>query len=321
VTEETQAVDYGELRLRRVSKDLANLELSQEYLEIFEANSSRHLPYHGNRHQLAVAILANRGAGYYALRTIERQSIVLAALFHDSGYSLDRSEGANIAAAQFEAQVAVERLNPELWPKVQRLIAATEMPHGKPRSLPAAIIQDADLLMVTQPDFDDFLAGLALENPGMTPDPSFPGLDGLNTPWGKEIYTTAIEIRKSGRSILNPAEAIFVGNTHHKQTLSSRGFLVDESLAEGLEGLWAEGFETLFSCSGDIHSISPGWDEPMRGYIAFPQPDEEHGLRLEAAARRIGSELEFYESGEKIVVVVRFNSSQADRFFLQLLQH
>lgn len=316
---EPSPADYAALRCSRISKDLGHLELSPEYLEIFEANPSRDLPYHGNRHQLAVAILATRGSSYYALKTSARQSILLAALFHDFDYNLSQSERANIAAAQAAAGAAVRRLNPELWLSVEGLIAATEMPRSKPRSLAARILQDADLLMVTQPDFDGFLTGLTEENPGLVPDLRFPGEDALRTDWGKQLYGTAIELQETGGSIANPGEAVTVGYSHHPQTLSSRGFLVDKSIAVELEGLWAEGFETLASCGGDIGSISPGWNVPMRGYIAFASPAREHRLRLEASAQSIAEELEFYEREGRAVVVLRFDSGQFSQLFRYLL--
>jgi len=317
---EGTAADYEFLRWERLSRDFENLGLSKRYLELLEANPSWDLPYHGNPHQMAVAILAVRGGYSHALRREEIQALALSAIFHDYGYSLEDSEPLNISVAIEIAREFVRELNPELEERVAGLIGETEIPRSSPRSLAAAVLQDADLLMVAQPDAEVFVAGLESERPGTVADPRFPGAAALHTDWARRIYATAIELQDSGCSIEDPRQALMVGNTQHLQTLSSRGFLVDSSMAEGLERLWAAGFETLASCGGDSNSISPGWTTPMRGYIAFQNPSEEQRRRIEVAARGIGSEPERYDNLGRAVMVVRFDSERASLLFLHLLQ-
>jgi hypothetical protein len=101
--------------------------------------------------------------------------------------------------------------------------------------------------------------------------------------------------------------------------MSSRGFFVDESLADGLEQLWSAGFETRASCGGDRGSISPGWDEPMRGYIAFVLVSGAQHLALQSAASSMGTELELYRRDYGDVGVIRFEGSQADLLFAAIL--
>lgn len=310
-----------EARRTRVLRDFENLGLSERYLEVFEANPSAELPYHGNEHQLAVALLAYRGAFCYRLSQDSKRSLLLAGLFHDYGYELDASEEANLASAVGVAKTILDELNPELSEHVLSLILDTEFPHRHPGSMDAALLQDADLLMITQPDYDEFLRGLAAEHPDWAPDPEFPGSDALNTLWAQRVYATALESRRSGRVIRDALQAVSVGNAFHAQTLSSRGFLVDSTIADGLEALWAAGYETVFSCGGDRDGeLTPSWTEPMSGYIAFTSVSQPQRRKLQSAAGAIGTELEFRVNDSGIrAAIIRFQGVEVERFLTALL--
>lgn len=300
---------YSEARLQRAVEALEKLGLSPEYLELLEANPSKDLPYHGNEHQLAVANLAYRMGYTLQLDENERRALFLAGLFHDQGYDLEEEDSANIAQAIALTSTKIDELNPELLHEVADLIVETEVPRSRPQSLAASILQDADLLMVTQPDADEFLKGLAVERPGAVVDPSFPGEELLHNEIARRLYRTAMELQESGRRVEDPLLAVSVGNTHHQQALSSRGFLVDEDILEVLELLWAHGHETAFSCAGDPSGeIARGFDEPIRSYIAFVSTTEEQEELLASLAFAMGSTLEHFDGSEGSLVgtVLRF---------------
>jgi len=307
---------YSEARLQRASEALEKLGLSSEYLELLAANPSRDFPYHGNEHQLAVANLAYRMGYTLQLGDNERRALFLAGLFHDQGYDLNEEDSANIGQAIALSSPKIYELNPELLERVVQLIAETEVPRSRPKSLAASILQDADLLMVTQPDADEFLQGLALERPGTVIDPRFPGEAALNNEIARRLYRTAMELRESGRKVEDPLLAVSVGNTHHQQTLSSRGFLVDTDLLEVLELLWAQGYETVYSCSGDpAGEIALGFDEPIRSYIAFVNTTEAQEEMLMSLAFAMGSGLEYFDGSEgslKATVLRFYNWRIAD---------
>lgn len=289
---------YSEARLQRASEALEKLGLSPEYLELLEANPSKNLPYHGNEHQLAVANLAYRMGYTLQLGENERRALFLAALFHDYGYRLELEDSDNIKYALSLIWKRIYELDALLLTRVTQLIQETVVPRTRPRSLAASILQDADLLMVTQPDADEFLQGLAVERPGSVIDPTFPGEDGLHNETARRLYRTAMELRESGRKIEDPLLAVSVGNTHHQQTLCSKGFLVDADILEILELLWAHGYETAYSCAGDpAGEIALGFDEPIRSYIAFVNITEEQEEFLLSLAFGLGG-LEHFDGSE-----------------------
>jgi len=290
---------YSEARFQRASEALDKLGLSPEYLELLEANPSRDLPYHGNEHQLAVANLAYRMGYTLQLGEKERRALFLAGLFHDQGYDLEEEDSANIGQAIALVSTMIDELNPELLDQVAELIVETEVPRSQPQSLAASILQDADLLMVTQPDADEFLQGLVEERPGTVADPTFPGESALHNEISRRLYRTAMELRESGRKVEDPLLAVSVGNTHHQQALSSKGFLVDADILEILELLWAHGYETAYSCAGDPPGeIALGFDEPIRSYIAFVNTTEEQEELLLSLAFAMGSGLEHFDGSE-----------------------
>ena len=225
---------YSESRLQKASEALDKLGFSPEYLELLDANPSKDLPYHGNEHQLAVANLAYRMGYTLQLGEKERRALFLAALFHDYGYRINREDSDNIRQAIALVGRKILELDSALLDRVMQLIRETVVPRSRPKSLAASILQDADLLMVTQPDADEFLRGLAVERPGTVVDPSFPGEDNLHNEIARRLYRTAMELRESGRKIEDPLLAVSVGNTHHQQMLFSKGFLVDADILDVL---------------------------------------------------------------------------------------
>lgn len=234
---ERELQDIREARIKRVRRDIMQIGISEDYLDAFLENPSADLPYHGDQHQLAVASLALRGAAASDGDRKQRPALLIAALFHDYGYSLTASEPENIARAISYARKITEQYNPELLGWVEELITETQFPHRKPRSQSGAIIQDADTLMITQPDFSVFLQGLVDEQPGFEIDPYFPGEANLHTLWAKRVYATAWSMQLTGSRIADPFQAVSVGNTFHLQRFSERGFLLDSSIADGIEAL------------------------------------------------------------------------------------
>ncbi len=312
--------EIREGRLERARVDLERLELSDEYLTAFLANPSGSLPYHGNQHQLAVASLALRGNATSGGLLERRPALFIAGLFHDYGYRPGASEEDNIARAVDAARKLTDRLNPELTEWVVELIRATEFPHGRPATHSEAIIQDADLLMIALPDFSVFLEGLKEERPSFEPDPYFPGEDALKTNWAKRVYATAWAMQLNGERVLDPFQAASVGNALHLQRMSSKGFLVDSSIADQLEQLWDAGYTTLYSCGGDGELASPGREFPVTGYLAFADVTDEQLKVLERAALAAERPLEHYYTEDGPRKVIRFESKNAQAVFAVLLK-
>ena len=319
IAEDSSIASFDVARMEYVRKSFEKLELPKSYLTVFLGNPSRDLPYHGNRHQIVVASLALRGANIHQLSLFQRRAVFLAGLFHDYGYSLERSEADNIDhAASFAWAVLVE--DPILANAVERIIRETIFPHIPPSSFISALVQDADSLMISQPDFAELLEGLSAENPERVIDPFFPGENGLSTEWAKRLYRTSSELFTTGRRILDHDSAITVGGTFHVQGLSSKGFLVDESILVDLEAVWSLGYTTSYSCGGDFKDISPGRDAPMEGYIAFTYVSKEQLACIRSAAGLIGRiPDELISKAGVPTVIVRFDWADRVTFFETLI--
>lgn len=311
--------NYDAARMAHILSVFERLDLPKAYLTSFLDNPSKDLPYHGNQHQIVVASLAYRGANIHLLDKFSRKAVFLAGLFHDYDYSLEKTEDANIDRA---ARFALTLLNAEgrLAIKVAEIIRETRFPHNEPTSLVSALVQDADSLMVTQPDFSRFTKGLELENPSRVIDPFFPGQDSLNTKWAKQLYKTSSDLFTSGKRILDHDSAVIVGNTLHPQALSSAGFLVDESMLEDLETIWDLGFKTSFSCGGDHNEMSPGRYSLVEGYVAFRDVSEGQLENIRQSASAVLRDIEqvVSKSGEELVIV-RFHWDERIRFFEMLI--
>lgn len=189
-------MSFNELRLMKVKNILTELSLSPELTEkIRELNyRSNNHPYHNIHHLFTVTIRAFEGGRHYNLEQEQLQSIVLAALTHDADYIIGESESVNIAAAK----KVLYQVSPEhLFEKSAHYIDATEFPHNEADCLASSIIQDADLMQGFEMDSQKFLDGLCSEkNDPSVANPAFPGVQGFNTVWGKELYLSYFPINE-----------------------------------------------------------------------------------------------------------------------------
>jgi len=162
--------------------------ISQAYI----VNNSNDHPYHNFQHLLTVALRAVEGGQYYNLELEQIQSLAIAGLSHDAMYVIGETEEVNIGeAVKFSRFLCQENSVKESIVKiVERLIRSTEFPHHEVSELSEKIIQDADLMQSLEEDCEKFLNGLCIEkNDPQIADPRFPGIDGFNTIWAKQVYS------------------------------------------------------------------------------------------------------------------------------------
>lgn len=315
----TDSATYDSARIEVTLNNLRKIDLTETYMLALEGNPSKDLPYHGNQHLMAVANLCVPGAIIHGGKLEDIQALFLAGLFHDCDYTVGATETENIANAVSFARRTVDRLNPKLTDNVINFIRATEFPHHSPASKMEEVIQDADLLMISQPDAEQFLIGLSLET-GDSLTRDFPGRKVLHTDWAKNIYDGAMLLKESEHRIIDPVEAVSVGGTSHVQALSSRGFLVDQNLLLDLEALWAAGFETKYSCGGDRgFKENPEFED---GYIAFLNITTKQLKVLKRAAKktRISPPTVFHSLEGFTAEVLRFRGDQASKLVSEILK-
>lgn len=176
------------VRLRDIRDEFDRLKLSQDILSrVWQVNgASNQNPYHGFQHLLTVSLRAIEGGRFYGLEEVSLQKLAVAGLVHDLGYRVGESESVNIPRAQ---ELTLDLFGHGFGDGVNILIAATEFPHGRTRTIEEKIIQDADFMQNLEPDADVFLRGLASERGSSTGvSARFPGVKSFNTSWGKAVY-------------------------------------------------------------------------------------------------------------------------------------
>jgi hypothetical protein len=294
-------------RREAVRTQLGYAGLSECYLEHLDRNPSGALPYHGNERQLALAAIAV-GAGWVEGFSFRRQeALFLAALFSHAAYTPGAGAAANHAAAVRFSDPIVKELDPRRRRRVRSLLRAVHFPARKTRSREAHLLRDAQLLLMAQPDFGNFLEAAAQEAVSKSAVLPASG-DAFTTFWGRHLYELSLELHRTPERVRYPLEErVGLGATHHAQRLTSRGFAVDRGIHQLLEELWKQGYETIYCCEGDSTYTSPGFYTPIDGYIAFVQLSEEHLKRIEAAAAAVGRELSYLaRSPQGRATVLRF---------------
>lgn len=149
------------------SKSLIN---TRDIVSSWRANPSANLPYHNNFHQASVTVVANtlfnKCIFGEADSTIDRASLITAAMFHDYAHSGGNSKDTlNIVGA---ISWMAPRCHEKTAPLVYEAILSTEFPFiREPVSLVAKILRDADLLacVVCSPAtyYEQYVLGLKHE--------------------------------------------------------------------------------------------------------------------------------------------------------------
>lgn len=120
---------------------------------IFQNRVSKIFKYHNLEHTRQVVRAAEEMADYYQLQTEDRNAVLIAAWFHDTGFSSGESKGHEAISAEIASNFLKERhADPLLIEKVTRCIEATKMPQA-PGPLIEQIVCDADLFHLGTDDF------------------------------------------------------------------------------------------------------------------------------------------------------------------------
>jgi len=110
--------------------------------------------YHNIIHTQTVAKAAEDMANHYQLHGEDRMSLLLAAWFHDTGYSNGKADGHEEESIRIaEVFLAERQISSSLIKKVKECIRSTKMPQS-PNNLIEKIICDADLSHLGTGDFD-----------------------------------------------------------------------------------------------------------------------------------------------------------------------
>jgi predicted metal-dependent HD superfamily phosphohydrolase len=121
--------------------------------DIFQHKVNPEFVFHSLEHTEDVVEACSHMADYYQLHEEDRLVVLLAAWFHDTGYSTGQAEGHEEASVQIATQFLHSRnVDDTIVQRVTSCIQATRMPQS-PVSLIEKILCDADLFHLSTEDF------------------------------------------------------------------------------------------------------------------------------------------------------------------------
>lgn len=121
--------------------------------DIFQHKVNPEFVFHNLEHTEDVVEASSQIADYYRLHEEDRLVLLLAAWFHDAGYSSGQAEGHEEVSAQMATQFLHGRqVSENIIQRVASCIQATHMPQS-PVSLIEKILCDADLFHLSTEDF------------------------------------------------------------------------------------------------------------------------------------------------------------------------
>jgi predicted metal-dependent HD superfamily phosphohydrolase len=133
------------------------LKIVDQYIrELFKDELPAGIKYHNAEHTLhptrGVVAVANRIALAENISEHDRELLLVAAYFHDTGYIREYDKNEPIAARMAGRILKLIGYKPAEIKKVQKMILATDLAH-KPQSLVEKILCDADLDHLGRDDF------------------------------------------------------------------------------------------------------------------------------------------------------------------------
>lgn len=144
------------------NKDIVTLAREQA-TNIFQTKVSETFTYHNLDHTRFVVRAAEEMADYYQLQKEDRDALLIAAWFHDTGFSSGHASGHEDVSKELAAQfMTAQNIEEGLKDKVLTSIEATKMPQS-PGHLNDQILCDADLSHLGTEDFFAINENLRIE--------------------------------------------------------------------------------------------------------------------------------------------------------------
>lgn len=129
------------------------LEKTQNYVTThFESSHNAKLIYHNLDHTLNVVKACRKIADKCGICGDELEMLLVAAWFHDVGYLSELNNHEKIGALEARLFLTGNGVQEAFISQVEKCILATRIPQN-PRDKLSAILCDADLFHVSQPDF------------------------------------------------------------------------------------------------------------------------------------------------------------------------
>ncbi|HSU28459.1 MAG TPA: Pycsar system effector family protein [Chitinophagaceae bacterium] len=126
----------------------------EQATDILSHKLNKNLRYHNLEHTQGVVMACDEMANYYQLQPDDRAALLIAAWFHDTGFSSGDSHGHEAVSVSLATSFLQEQnAGPAFIQKVTGCIEATRMPQN-PNNLIEQIICDADLSHIGTDEFN-----------------------------------------------------------------------------------------------------------------------------------------------------------------------
>jgi len=123
--------------------------------DIFLTKINKSIHFHTLQHTQEVVMACEKMANYYQLADEDRYALILAAWFHDTGYSGGQAKGHEEMSIEIAKKFLAEKqISQQITDKVIGCINATRIPQS-PSHLIEQIIADADLFHLGTDDFKE----------------------------------------------------------------------------------------------------------------------------------------------------------------------
>lgn len=130
-------------------------QIYHKVIQNLERGLPEWLTYHNVNHTLYVLEQAQKIALYEQVNDRDLLLVKIAALYHDSGFLVNRKDHENIGCSIASKDLSSTDLEPSEIKKICGMIQATHIPQ-QPETLPEKIVADADLEYLGTDNFEDF---------------------------------------------------------------------------------------------------------------------------------------------------------------------
>lgn len=148
-----------------MEKNLTIVQKAEKYVSELLSSQAGQLPYHNLNHALVVKNAALKIGTYASLSTDEMEILLLAALFHDTGYTVNQQNHEEKSKDLAKAFLQAENYDEDKTGKVLSSINATKN-NVKPKTLIERVLNDADFYHLSKKSYFDkvFLLKAELES-------------------------------------------------------------------------------------------------------------------------------------------------------------
>lgn len=231
---------------------------AQQYVkQLYNNNNNDVLVYHNLKHTEKVVNHCEEISSHYAMEDSEKESLIVAAWFHDVGHLFTEPALHEEKSAEIAEQFAKENyLSEDKLRQIKELIMVTRMPRH-PKTILEQIICDADTYNLGTDEFKG-------TNKKVRKELRLRGFDFTKPEWNKmtidlferhEFYTPYVQglLNEGKTANLNKLKGKAEDIEQEKEIEKKEAQKFDESLVKGKNSFMTKGIQTMLRLTSDNH--------------------------------------------------------------------